>query len=91
MKHHILAKFINDIKNTAVKFKDHQCLREQLKQTVEKYLDLTSDIDESMIVEWLAEDKNILGDALKEIYANRGEDKYIARVCNKAFRKVNDL
>ena len=49
MKHHLLAKFINDLRDTSIKFKDTQQLRERLRITVSNYMDVTIDsIDNDM-------------------------------------------
>lgn len=34
MKEHILAKMINELRDTAVKYHDHDCLRELIRTTV---------------------------------------------------------
>ena len=43
--------------------------------------------DPTMINEWHLRDKRILADALKEIYALRGEDAEIAAIVQKALRE----
>ncbi len=86
MKHHLLAKFINELRDTAIKYAHTQQLREQIKSTVSNYMDMTIDDNCSLINEWQIQDKNILANALREIYANNGEDPFIQMTCRKALR-----
>ena len=88
MKHHIVAKFINDLKLVAIKYKDHQCLREQIRKVVQKYVNITIDSDKSMMSEWLVNDKEVLAEALIEIRANRGKDLCITKICDEALGKA---
>jgi hypothetical protein len=39
-------------------------------------------------LEWVLRDKRILADALKEIYAIRGEDEEIKRIIERAMREA---
>ena len=89
MKHHLAAKFINELRDTAVKYKNCQQLRSRLRSVVDSYIDLTADDDLSITNEWYIQDKNILVNALKEIYANRGEDAFIKASCLEALEKTN--
>jgi len=60
MKHHKVAQLVNDLRDTAVKYQGCQSLREGLRATLGKYIDITIDNDSELINGMLTKENKTL-------------------------------
>lgn len=96
MKDHEIAKLVNDLRDIANQYTGSQQLRSRiharLVPEIRKLLlrreafSASSPETASMINDWHLSDKMILSDALKDIYAIRGEDTEVAQIILNALR-----